>query len=32
MTGALHVVVNDTGRTIVGVGVATCAGNGLDGP
>jgi hypothetical protein len=32
MTGALNVVVNDTGREIVGVGVATCAGNGLDGP
>jgi len=32
MTGALSTVVSDTGRTIVGVGVATCAGNGLDGP
>ena len=29
-TGVLTTVVPDTGRRIVGVGVATCAGNGLD--
>jgi hypothetical protein len=30
MSGTISKVVSDTGREIVGVGVATCAGNGLD--
>ena len=30
MTGMITTVASDTGRRIVGVGVATCAGDGLD--